>query len=323
MYSGWIAAWVRWFGSGKLTVLSARDGDLLIGVLPVTGRRGVVSAPANWHTPSFDALSANADATAQLVRSALSARPYRLDLAFVYRDSPQLEICRRAAESIGYLTTSRVIERSPFVPVETDWRTYEATIPSRKLSKVRRFRRRLEERGSVSIELERGDDNLELLLSQGFAIEASGWKGEQGTAITSSPQTKGFYEEIARWAVGRGWLRLWFLRLDGRPIAFAFCLEHGGRHYELKVGFNAEYAAFGPGVLLTRARLEHCFDTGLLSYEFLGQPERHKLDWTDELRDLVRLQAFARSPAGLASRVAWTHGRRLAVYLRGLRSRGR
>lgn len=246
MYPGWIAAWERWFGSGNLAILCDRDGDRLVGVLPVVRRRGVVSAPANWHTPSFEPVSATADATAQLARSALSGGPHRLDLAFIHRDSPQLELCRHAAESLGYPTFSRVIERSPFVRIDTDWETHEATIPSRRRSKHRRFRRRLEERGSVSIELERGEQGLESLLSQGFAIEASGWKGERGTAILSSPQTKGFYEEIARWAAERGWLRLWFLRLAGRAIAFAFCLEHGGRHYELKAGFDVDYAPFGP-----------------------------------------------------------------------------
>lgn len=115
---------------------------------------------------------------------------------------------------------------------------------------------------------------------------------------------------------------VWFLRLDGRAIAFAYCLEHGGVLYELKVGFNPDYARFGPGVLLTRARLEYCFSEGLRSYEFLGQPERHKLDWTDNCRELTRVQAFAPTLPGQARRLAWVHGRSLAMNVRRLRRAG-
>ena len=224
---------------------------------------------------------------------------------------------RAAAEAVasgaGLLHAIRfVIARDHFGMLQY-WESFEAQIPGRRRSKMRRFRRRLEEQGSLSVELEHGDRGLEALLDEGFAIEGSGWKGERGTAIISSPETERFYREVAAWASERGWLRLWFLRLDGRAIAFGFCLEQGGAHYELKVGFDPAHASFGPGVILTQARLEHSFSAGLGSYEFLGQPERHKLDWTETCRELARLQLFAPTLAGHGSRLAWTHGRRLAL----------
>ena len=170
----------------------------------------------------------------------------------------------------------------------------------------------------MAIGVEHGNHRLDALLAEGFAVEASGWKGESGTSILGSPSTARFYREVAAWAAAEDWLRLWFLRLDGKAIAFAYCLEHGGAHYELKVGFDPEFSRFGPGVLLARAKLEHCFSAGLESYEFLGQAERHKLDWTEDCRELARLQVFAPTLAGRGSRIAWTHGRGLALRARSL-----
>ena len=37
-------------------------------------------------------------------------------------------------------------------------------------------------------------------------MEALGWKGEADTAILSRPETRRFYEELARWASARGLL---------------------------------------------------------------------------------------------------------------------
>lgn len=323
MRPGWIAAWQRSFGRGRLSAVCARrDGDV-VGVIPVGARHGVLGSPTNWHTPSFEPLAEDAQTVGELAQALLAMGPHTLDLAFFDPTTQAFEQCQRTAQALGYRTISRVIQRSPYIELASDFESFESSLPARRRGKIRRFRRRLEEQGSVSIELERGDRDLEALLTEGFALEASGWKGERGTAVLSSPTTVGFYRDVAAWAATRGWLRLWFLRLDGRAIAFAFCLEHGGAHYELKVGFDHAFARFGPGVVLTRARIEHSFSAGLRSYEFLGQPEPHKLDWTSTCRDLSRLQAFAPTLAGLASRLAWTRGRNLALKAMDLRRRSR
>ena len=81
-------------------------------------------------------------------------------------------------------------------------------------------------------------------------MEGSGWKTR--TAIASRPDTRRFYRDVARWAAGRGWLRLGFLRLDGRALAFDFCLEHAGTHYLLKTGFDPAFRAYGPGMLMRK-----------------------------------------------------------------------
>jgi CelD/BcsL family acetyltransferase involved in cellulose biosynthesis len=280
--------------------------------MPLARRGGILASTTNWHSPVYGPVSEDEGALRVLVEALLERAPRRLDLSFLESNDPLLAEWRPATEASRVKTAQRVIERSPYVEIDGPWKEFEARLPSRRRSKLRRFRRRLSEQGSVSIETRDGSERLEHLLDEGFQIEASGWKRERGTAISSRPETLAFYREVARWASERGWLRLWFLRLDGRPIAFAYCLEQGERLYELKVGFNIDYGKFGPGVVLTQARLSHSFSAGLRSYEFLGQAERHKLDWTTTCRDRIRVQAFARTPAGIASRLLWTRGRSVA-----------
>ncbi len=231
---GWIDAWHRSFGGGRLAVVAARRGKEIVGVFPVIERRGVLNSPTNWHTPSFQPLAEDADVTGTLVGALLARRPRRFDLAFLDPGSEVFDDCVRTARSHGYRTVCRVVQRSPYVQVVSDWASFESTVPARRRKKIRRCRRRLEELGSLTIELVDGSRDLNGLLQEGFAIESSGWKGEEGTAILASPETARFYREVADWAAARGWLRLWFLRLDGKALAFAFCIEHGGAHYDLE-----------------------------------------------------------------------------------------
>lgn len=322
LYPDWIAAWARAFGGATPLVATLRTDGRLTAVLPLLARRGALVSPTNWHTPLFGAVAeSEADALELLGGVLASSVPARLDLAFVDAESPLLQGWRQAIGSAGYRALERVIQRSPYVAVQGDWESYESALPSRRRGKYRRFRRRLDEQGDVELEVHERLDGLDAALDDALRVEAAGWKGEQGTAIRSRPETEAFYREIAAWAAGRDWLRLWFVRLDGRAIAFAYCLETTTVHYELKVGFDPEYAKFAPGVLLTQERLRHVFESGLRSYEFLGQPEPHKLQWTDTCRELVRIQAFAPTVRGAASRILWQRGRPAALRLRALARR--
>lgn len=167
---------------------------------------------------------------------------------------------------------------------------------------------------SVEVVDGRGGD-LDRLLAEGFAVEASGWKGERGSAIAAQPATARFYRSIAGWAAARGWLRLGFLRAGGRAIAFDFALEDGRVHALLKTGFRPELRHLAPGMLLRREMIARAFAAGLERYDFLGADEPWKLDWTSSVRERSRVQVFAPSVVGHLGWGAYAHGRPLAKRL--------
>jgi CelD/BcsL family acetyltransferase involved in cellulose biosynthesis len=160
-----------------------------------------------------------------------------------------------------------------------------------------------------------GGDRLDTLLEEGYRLEGSGWKAREGTAIQSRPETRAFYGEVARWAAEQGSLRLSFLRLDGRAIAFHFNVEANDVQYHLKGGYDTDYERFSPGRLLHYLLLERCFDGGLRRYDFLGGEEPYKLQFATGTRVLARLQAFAPSAAGRLERAAHVYVRPLARRL--------
>jgi CelD/BcsL family acetyltransferase involved in cellulose biosynthesis len=198
-----------------------------------------------------------------------------------------------------------------FLELEGPWESFESSLPSRLVRDVRRRRRKLEELGEVRLEISDGSDRLEDLLAAGFRLEASGWKAAEGTAIVSSRETQRFYEAIARWSAERGWLRLFFLRVGGRPIAFQLALEHGRTHYFLKGGYDPDDSAYSPGKLLLHATLAHALERGNERYELMGDVEPWKLEWTTKMEERVSLDAYRRTPRGLARYAAQAYLRPL------------
>ena len=313
---GWIEAWQRAFGSGELRVLTASRAGRLAGVLPVQAHRGVVASPTDWQTPLFGPVAADPDAAAELARKLLDTARRRADVWFLSPDRPGLRECETAADDAGFSKIVRTIARAPYVPVEGSFEEYMQSLDRKFRKEIGRLWRRLEDRGDVQVSYHDGSDELDGLLAEGFRLEGSGWKEEAGTAIRSDPAVERFYREVAAWAAERGWLRLAFLRLDGRGIAFDMCLEHGGAFYVVKGGFDVSERKHGPGTLLTHHGIERAFERGLASYELLGQDDDYKRSWTGLTRERVRFQAFPRSPAGMAERLAWSYGRPLVKRLR-------
>jgi CelD/BcsL family acetyltransferase involved in cellulose biosynthesis len=310
--AGWIAAWWDAFASGSLAVVGARRHGELVGVVPVCRRRGELRSASNDHSPEFGFLAADREIARELARAIYVGRETAICLDFIDPHDIGLEACRYTGEQAGYRTVERPRWRSPFLMIEGDWSEYTSRLARKPRYETERRFRRLGEAGTVALEIAEGSEQLDDLLEQGFRVEAAGWKGEQGTAVAARPETRSFYTGVARWAAERGWLRLAFLRLDGRALAFVFGLEADGVFYCLKEGFDPAFRRFGPGGILRYQLLARAFSAGLRRYEFLGDAEPWKLEWTATCRERSTFRAFAPSLAGSLKWTVHAHGYRLA-----------
>lgn len=308
---GWIAAWWRAFGKGQLEIIAVRQGNRLVAVGTVRAHRGSQRSPTNWHTPSYGFLGENDAAVSALAFALTRSARRSIHLSFLCSTGPDLTASRAAARKLGYRIIERVLLRSPYVPIEGAWEDYAAGLRRHLWKEIRRCRRRLEERGHVTFELTNGCHDLDSLLEEGIEIEGSGWKARYGAPIAASSPVRQFYFDVAHWAASRGILRLAFLRLDGRPVAFDFNIEDAGVCYVLKGGYDPAYKTLGTGMILTHDMLRYAFSKGLSSYEFLGADEPFKMAWTRARRDRILLQAFAPSLTGRLEHAVFAYGRPL------------
>jgi CelD/BcsL family acetyltransferase involved in cellulose biosynthesis len=312
---GWIGAWWDAFGDGRLELLTLRRDGRLAALVPIQHVRGELHSPTNWHTPSFDLLAEDEDAAAELARAVFARKRRAVRLAFLLPGSTGLECSREAAA--GYRLLERPLEQAPYVDTSGSWDAYVEALGAKVVAELRRRRRRLEETGELTFEVADGTERLDALLDEGFAVEAAGWKGQDGTgtAIGVGDRTKRFYPAIARWAADRGWLRLAFVRLDGRALGFDFAIETGGVHSLLKTGYDESYRKLGPGKLLRFEMLRRAFEDGIDTYDFLGDFEPWKREWAQTAKPRLLLQAFRQTPAGLAEWFAFAHLRPLVKRL--------
>jgi CelD/BcsL family acetyltransferase involved in cellulose biosynthesis len=319
LWPGWIGAWWRAFGAGKLEILTVyEDGDLT-GVLPLHRLRGVLSSTNDPDTGPFGFLAANETALQRLCEYLFSERARRINFSLLPSSDVGVSLARTTAEAAGYRVIADSIAGSPYVLIdETSWDAYQSGLGKSMQKDIRRCRRRLEEEGRLTIDVFDGTQRLDELLEEGFRVEGSGWKEAEGTNINARPSTRRFYTEVAHWAAERGWLRLAFLRLDGRTLAFDYCLECNRIHYLIKTGYDPAHARYSPGKVLRQHMLARAFSEGLAIYDFGGIIEPYKQKWTDSYRELRSLYMFAPTALGFLDRKALEYRRPAVEQVKGV-----
>lgn len=314
----WHSAWLSAFAGGRdPAVCVVHEGGILAGALPMLRDGRHLQGLANAHSCDFRPLARDGEAMEALIAASLDGAA-GLTLSDLPDDDPSLERLlagARAARMAPVLEPGNV---SPLVDTSGDVDVWAGGEHAGWKKRLRRYRRKIEKDYSASFAIVRQPIDLEAELSDGFALEASGWKGEAGTAIVSDLATEAFYREIAAEFDDRGELRMNSIQLDGKPVAFSVCIEHGNRLYSLKSGFDEGFRKLVPGLVLQVSIIEDCFERGLDAYELLGNETEWKRKLATGQRTHSTLRAYRRNPRGLARR---TYRASLRPRLRRLRRR--
>lgn len=242
-------------GADDVAVLFLADGEEWAGCMPVRVKRilGLRVLVSGWRhpysflgTPLVDADRVEEFAAA-LIRS-VAARKHGRCLA-IHRAShgPILEAIRQQAETGGAeLLFERSFERAALARrPEAD---YTAGLKSKRRSELKRQRRRLgEELDADIVARDRDDDGA---VEAFLRLEASGWKGRDGTAMASDERSAGFLR--AMWAefAAAGRLRIRSLEAGDRVLAMTVDLRAGDSLFGFKTAFDEELHRFSPGIQL-------------------------------------------------------------------------
>jgi len=134
-------------------------------------------------------------------------------------------------------------------------------LSAKKLKELRRQRNRLAEHGDVRFTIARSTDEVARAVEVFLALEASGWKGERGTALRQNHGDLGFIRNATRGLAETGQCEIVTMHAGDTPVAAALVLRHLDRAFYFKLGIDEAFSKFSPGVQLTLDLTRHlCTD---------------------------------------------------------------
>ena len=144
--------------------------------------------------------------------------------------------------------------------------------------KNRKYRRTLSEQGAIAFHLANRDSDYDSLAEQFLAIESSGWKKENGTALACHETTEAFYRELIMRSANCGKAHFLTLMLDDRPIAMLSDFVSGDSAICYKTAYDEEFASHAPGVQIEFGNLEVFHQLGVKYADSCTAPDNELLN---------------------------------------------
>jgi CelD/BcsL family acetyltransferase involved in cellulose biosynthesis len=296
-------------GADDVHLLVDDDAGAWRGCVPVRFNR-VLGRPilaAGWKHPySFLGTplvtSTGGEGFAESLTRAVSARsPCRFALLRRASEGPVLAAIRAAVEAQPKLGV--VFERSMQRPAleRRDSFDYLSEMKSRRRSELRRQRRKLGEAlgGEPTV---RDRDDVAQAAEEFLRLEASGWKGESGTAMASDEASARLFRDVCAEFGGDDRIRFRSLEANGRVAAMTCDIVAGDVRFGFKAAYDEDLRRYSPGVQL---QVDNFVAFGEHGPERLidscGEPDNEAMsDLWPERRSIATLAFGSRGATGWA-----------------------
>lgn len=115
-------------------------------------------------------------------------------------------------------------------------------------------------------------------------LEASGWKGEEGTAMACDPGSAAFFAQMCEWFDQRERLRMRVMQGDEKTIVMICNVAAGNALFSFKTAFDEDFRKYAPGLLLQLDDFEAWHERDEEDYmDSCGDPNAQTLNefWPD------------------------------------------
>jgi CelD/BcsL family acetyltransferase involved in cellulose biosynthesis len=263
----WLLTWWRHYGKARRQLIGvARAGGDPVAILPLYEwwKRGIPvlrfvgNGPSDQLGPVSAPLSDPAAAAG--VSEAMGAVPLRRFVLLAEQVAGD--------QRFGELTGARPLyrEASPVLHFEHDsWDEFLRERGRNFRQQVRRFPRKLGELGKVSYRLANDPERLPRDLDTLFRLHRQRW----GSAATAFLLAEPFHRDFAAQAIQRGWLRLWFLEIDGKPVAGLHGFRFAGAESAYQAGRDPAFGQQPVGFVLLAHAVREALTDGMGEYRLL------------------------------------------------------
>jgi CelD/BcsL family acetyltransferase involved in cellulose biosynthesis len=181
----------------------------------------------------------------------------------------------------------------PFIPLAgLSWESYLATLGAEHRYNFHRKWKRLNRDYSVSFEQVRAQaqcrESIDLLIAQ----HNLRWRDRGGSDAFHTSALVEFHREFSQIALERGWLRLYVLRLDGKPAACLYGFLYRQMFYFYQSGLDAAYDKYSAGLVTMGLAIKSAIGEGAEEYDLLHGNEAYKSHWSCDSRGLIRLEMY-------------------------------
>jgi CelD/BcsL family acetyltransferase involved in cellulose biosynthesis len=289
----WQRVWLEHFRDGRdVRVLTARDGERLIGVAPMLvdgeraefiGHYSICDYMDAVVTPGFE------EHFFPLVLRRLAGDGVReIELRGVHESSGTAAAVAAAAVPCGFGCEREHEAVAPSVDLPGSWEEYLSGLSKKDRHELRRKLRRLDAAGGnteLRVVTER-EQASELLDTFFHLMRISSHHKEE---FLNRPGMEAFFREMTAMMADEGMIRFYYLTFDAQPVAAVMNFDVGGRLYMYNSGYDPQYSHYAVGLMSKTLLIRDAIENGRTVVDFLRGDESYKYDLGGKDREVYRL----------------------------------
>jgi hypothetical protein len=291
--AAFVAPLVAQFGRGDELLACFRDTGGAVRAMAIVhpSRRGAWSTFQPAQAPVGLWLQAQDLATEDLARSLLGALPgFPLLLALTQMDPmlvprPPDAACVR---TLDYIDTARVTLAGSF---EDYWNARGKNLRGN----LKKQRARLEREGvATRMVVDRLPADMAAAVGDYARLETTGWKGAEGTAVSSGNAQGRYYRAMLEGMAARDGASVYRYYFGEQLVAMDLCVEDGESIVVLKTAYDESVPSnLSPTLLMREEACRSLFDGGRFArLEFYGRLMEWHTRWTEEVRTLYHVNYY-------------------------------
>ena len=298
---------VRHFGESGVLLAMAREGEHVIAMLLLNPQPKVMGVWSSF-LPSQLQIGPTLLPPKLAVGGLLHELPgYATELDLLCND-PRFGDLREPpgnpADSMPHALTMSVNLRGGFDD-------YWAQRPRKLIQNMRRYIRRLQSEGDGErFQVISAPEDMAAAVARYASLEGRGWKGREGTAITSGNAQGLFYSDVMHACASQGHALVYELWHGPDLLASRMLLIRGQMVVMLKTAFHEAFERFAPGRVLLLRTLEDLFKrvpNGVV--EFYTNAEADLLAWSTSQRWINHVSVYRHTGLRLCFEVLRRTGR--------------
>jgi CelD/BcsL family acetyltransferase involved in cellulose biosynthesis len=151
---------------------------------------------------------------------------------------------------------------APYVTISGTWDDFLRSRDGELVAAWRRAEAAIERRGRITLEEHRQVDPDGPIFQDVVEVSHATWPHAGRLATSSGEAESRFLRELTRRASANGWLRLWILRIDGRPIATEYQLGANGSVHAVRADHDPSLRESALGTCLEMRIVQTLFERG-------------------------------------------------------------
>lgn len=204
----------------------------------------------------------------------------------------------------------------PYITLPASWEAYLKSLSPSMRYFINRKERRIAKNFKAKFGIVKNECELQARMEDFIEQHQKRWNQRDFPGAFQPGAFRQFHNKIAACLFEKGYLKLYYLELDQKPVASFYLFQYNTAVLYYLSGFDPAYAGYSPGLVLMGRVIRDAIENGINEFDFMRGSSDYKFKWTREKRTNISFSLGRKHMAVIAYVLFAFVLKRIALFIK-------